>query len=420
MILPRFSFFCGIDVGKAKHMACLIDVNGQCLARSQSFTNDAAGFALLQRRLAESCLSQSCVTQSCPTQSCPTQSCPAQSILVGMEATGHYWYALHEYLVRLGYTVVVLNPLQTAQHARKGIRKCKTDRVDAHHIATLIKSGDYRPSVVPGELATTCRQLSRLWYTLGGQRTRLKLLIHARLEWLWPEFEAHFADALCPTAQAILNAAPTPADLLQLSHEELTELIAKASRRRLGADLARRLRDSARTSIGMVRGSDGARIAIRTLLQQLDITQPVRKELEQKIAELSSKLPPCILTLPGINAIRAVSLFGETDPITTFKSPEQLVAFAGLDVTVFQTGQYESAHRRISKRGSPYLRRTVWMMASIAVRQEGHLRKDYLRRQKQGLHHLSNVTAAALKLCRITWRILTDGRDYLPEAPAHS
>jgi transposase len=402
VITPRLSLYCGIDVGKASHVACLIDPDGQFIFRSQRFGNSAAGFALLLNRI---------------TESCHAQSVPAQGVLVGMEATGHYWYALHEHLVRLGYTVVILNPLQTAQQAKKGIRKRKTDKIDARHIATLLKSGDYRPSVVPGELAMNCRQLSRLWYTLSGQRTRLKLLINARLEWLWPEFEAHFADPFCATAKAILNAAPTPADLLQLRHEDLTELITRASRSRLGEDLARRLRDSAAASVGMVRGSDGARIAIGTLLQQLDITQPVRKELELKIAELASRLPPCILTLPGVNVIRAVSLFGETDPIKTFKSPEQLVAFAGLDVTVYQTGQYESPHRRISKRGSPSLRRTLWMMASIAVHKEGHLRNDYLRRRKQGLHHLSAVTAGALKLCRITWRILTDGRDYLPDAP---
>jgi transposase len=379
--------------------------DGQIIVRSQSFSNDAAGFTRLLQRISEAC---------------QAREMAPQSLLVGMEATGHYWYALHEYLVRRGYTVVVLNPLQTAQQAKKGIRKRKTDKIDARTIATLLKNGDYRPSVIPGELAMNARQLSRLWYTLVGQRARLKLLIHAKMEWLWPEFETHFADPLCVTARAILDVASTPADLLQLSHEDLTELIAKASRRKLGADLAQQLRDIAKTSIGMVRGSDGARIAVRTLLQQLDAIQPVRQELERKMTELSSKLPPCILTLPGINALRAVCLFGETDPISTFKSPEQLVAFAGLDITVYQSGQYEASHRRISKRGSPTLRRTLWMMASIAVRQEGYLRAYYLRKRKQGLHHLASVTAAALKLCRIIWRILTDGRDYLPEAPVHA
>ena len=73
----------------------------------------------------------------------------------------------------------------------------------------------------------------------------------------------------------------------------------------------------------------------------------------------------------GADPLKAVSLFGETDPIGTFRTPEQLVAFAGLDPTVFQTGQYDAPRRRISKRGSPFLRRTLWGMALRSLQQEG-------------------------------------------------
>ena len=121
--------------------------------------------------------------------------------------------------------------------------------------------------------------------------------------------------------------------------------------------------------------------------------------------------------MPGVSRISAVSLFGETDPIAAFDSGSQLVAFAGLDTTVFQTGQYEAPRRRISKRGSPFLRHTLWAMAHRACYQEGDLRDYWLRRRGEGLHHLATVTATALKLCHVTWRILTDRRDYLPQPP---
>ena len=397
----RFTLFCGIDIGKANHTACLIDANGNFIIRCQSFANDAAGFAVLLKRLTEA-----------------SQSKP---VLIGMEATGHYWYALHEHLVGHHYKVVVLNPVQTAQQAKKQIRKAKTDRVDAGHIAVLMKNGDYRPALVPGELAMTCRQLSRLWYTLVGQRARLKQLIHAKLEFLWPEFEAHFGDPLCVTARVILQQAPTPQEFLALEEEALVALIEKSSRKQLGAELARRLRLSAQTTIGMRRGAEGAAIAVRTLLAQLDATKPVRLHLQEQIVSLSSRLPSYVLSLPGADEIRAVSLFGETDPIRQLRDPEQLIAFAGLDPKVRESGQYQAPHRHISKRGSPYLRRTLWMMASLAVRREGDLRDYYLRRRQQGLHYLTVVTAVALKLCRVVWRILRDQRDYQPHPPvAHS
>lgn len=95
----------------------------------------------------------------------------------------------------------------------------------------------------------------------------------------------------------------------------------------------------------------------------------------------------------------------------------QLVALAGLDLTVFQTGQYKAPRRRISKRGSPVLRHTLWQMAHRACYREGDLRDYWLRRQGPGLSQRSAVTATALKLCHLVWRILTDRRDYLPQRP---
>jgi transposase len=119
-----------------------------------------------------------------------------------------------------------------------------------------------------------------------------------------------------------------------------------------------------------------------------------------------------MVTVPGFR------VFPRVFPISTFAGPDQLVAFAGLDLAVFQTGQYEAPHRHISKRGSPHLRRILWLMANAAILRPGHLRDYYKRRRTQGLHHTSAVTAAAIKLCRIVWRILTDQRDYRPEGPA--
>jgi transposase len=402
----RDTLFCGIDVAKARHVAHVLDANGKTLMRSQSFTNDAAGFALLRLRLDET-----------------RQGKP---LLIGMEATGHYWYALHEYLAspppatpdQPGYPVVVVNPLQTAMQSRKLIRKTKTDKKDAHTIATLMKNGEFRRTVIPGELATTCRQLTRLWFALGCQRTRLKQLTLSTLEWLWPEFEAHFSDPLCVAAQAVLRLAPTPQNLLAVDLPTLTKLIQTTSRRKLGQDLAQRLLDSAGTTVGMRRGGDGAAQAINTLLSQLDAAKPVRQSLKDKIEALATKIPPCLLTLPGISTLSAVSLFAETDPISTFTNPDQLVAFAGLDPSVFQTGQYDAPHRTISKRGSPHLRRTLWLMAMAAVTRPGPLADYYKRRRTAGLHHTSALTAAALKLCRITWRIMTDQRDYTPAPTA--
>jgi transposase len=391
----RYIRFCGIDVAKSKHVCCVIDREGQTIRRPRSFTNDKEGYQRLLQSLKE--------------------VDPSYALLVGMEATAHYWYSLHDFLVRHGYPVAVLNPIQTAQQAKKGIRKRKTDKIDAFHIATLLKNGDYKAALIPGELGMTCRQLTRLRSRLVQQTASLKQLIWSRLHPVWPEYEDLFKDPFCATGRKLLYTAPTPKDVLSMRQEELSELIRKASRGKYAQAQAKKVWHAAANSAGMHRSLEGARIGIRTLLTQIDAVRPIREKLEEEIAHVAKSLPAYIFSLPGIDPIRAVSLFGETDPITTFESPDQLVAFAGLDVSVFQTGQYEASYRHISKRGSPFLRETLWNMAFQAIYQEGDIRNYWLRKMADGLKHKAAVTATSIKLCHITWRILTDKRDYLPE-----
>ncbi len=144
---------------------------------------------------------------------------------------------------------------------------------------------------------------------------------------------------------------------------------------------------------------------------------PIRKPLEADIATRADRILAYTLTLPGADPIKAVSLFGETDPIPPFNGPEPLVAFTGLDPTVFQTGPYDGPRQRIRQRGSPFLRRALWARALRSGQQEGDLRDYGLRKRREGTHHLTAVTTVAAKICRRAWRILTDGRDYLPQPP---
>jgi transposase len=393
---PR-KYFCGIDVAKNKHVACVIDRDGKLIVRSQSFTNDAEGFQCILDRLKE---------VGGPTK-----------VAIAMEATGHYWYSLHDFLIRQRYDVAVLNPIQTAKQVTKGIRKSQTDKIDAHHIAVLLKNGEQRPALIPGELGMTCRQLTRLHHSMVRQASRIKQLLWAKLHPVWPEYEDLFATPFCKTGRTLLNTAPTPQDLLVLSPEELNDLIRKTSRGKYGVIQADKVRQAAQNSVGTHRGIAAARASIRLLLAQLDALKPIREQLHGEIETLAARLPDYLMTLPGASPLNTVSLFGETDPFDAFTSPSKLIAFAGLDLVVSQSGEYKATRRHISKRGSPFLRHTLWAMAHRACYQEGDLRDYWLRRKGQGLKHLAAVTAVAVKLCPVVWRIMTDRRNYLPQRP---
>ena len=95
-----------------------------------------------------------------------------------------------------------------------------------------------------------------------------------------------------------------------------------------------------------------------------------------------------------------------------FLSPKELVAFAGLDPSTFQTGSFTGTRGKISKRGNAYLRRSLWVAAMVASISNPALRPFYLRLRRSGKHHIHAVTATARKLTHIVWRILNDNRPF--------
>jgi hypothetical protein len=233
-VSKRFTYFCGIDIAKDKHVVCVIDRDGSQCIRPSSFANTAEGYQRLIDRLKD--------------------TAKASSVLIGMEATGHYWYSLHDFLTRCGYTVVVLNPIQTARQVAQAIRKCKTDKYDAVHIAALIRCGDYKPAAIPGELAMTCRQLTRLRYSMIGQYTRIKQLLWSRLHPVWPEYEPLFANPFNKTGRTLLRIAPTPQDMLKIDCDDLSEMVRSTSRGKLGhlkAQLGRRHKNQSECIAGV-------------------------------------------------------------------------------------------------------------------------------------------------------------------------
>jgi len=166
-------------------------------------------------------------------------------MLVGMEATGHYWYSLHDFLIRNSYDAAVLNPIQTALQAKQAIRKCKTDKHDAYHIANLLRTNQYKAAVIPDELAMTCRQLTRIKCRIVKQISMTKQLVHSRLRPAWPEYDGFFSNTFGTTSMKLLNTVSTPKEFMESDFDDISKVIRKASRGRFGSVHAQRILHSA-------------------------------------------------------------------------------------------------------------------------------------------------------------------------------
>lgn len=386
--------YMGIDVAKRKHQAMVMDAHGERLLKAFAVTNDRTGIDALLGRLAEL----------------------DETVEIGLEATGHYWLALFEQLTAAGYTVHVLNPLQVHAYQRSGIRRRKTDTIDAEWIADFVRIGGARESVDPQTLPVyhELRHLSRFRFSLIDQIGDAKRRLLAVLDRVFPEYERFFSSVFIKSSRELLKEAATAQDFADFDLHELTTLLNKASRGRFGEDEAQAIQQAAQQSIGSRLLADAARIQVGCLLAQLDFLEQQVAELDQALADLMAQLTDqYILTIPGIGPVTGAAILGEIGDIHRFPSVKQLVAYAGIDPTVYESGQFQASQAHMSKRGSPYLRHALWMAAGVARQYDPELKAFYQKKRAEGKSYGTAIGAVCNKLLARIYAVLRDQRPYI-------
>ncbi len=387
------SMYVGIDVAKRQHRIAVIDDRGEPLAKPFSIANDYSGMTDLIQRL----------------------SAWDEDIEIGLEATGHYWLPLFEQLTRADYTVHVLNPLQVHAYQRSGIRKRKTDSIDAIWIADFVRIGGARHTTDPTTMPIymQLRQLSRFRFSLVEQIGDTKRRILGLLDRVFPEYETLFSSVFLQSSRQLLAEAATAQDFADFDLDELTQRLRTASRGRLGSQQAEKIQQAARQSIGVTFLADASRIQMSCLVAQLDFLSQQVAQLDAALADLVAALPNQYLTtIPGIGSVSAAAILGEIGDIQRFDTLKQLVAYAGIDPVLYQTGQFEASQTHMSKRGSPYLRHALWLAANAARLHDPQLNAYYQKRRAEGKAHGTVLGAVCRKLLARIFVILRDQRPY--------
>jgi transposase len=383
--------FCGIDVAKHKHAVFVVDDRGQIIQSAFTIDNTRAGFEQLATAL---------VTLPDP-------------VTVGLEATGHYWLALYDDLTQQGYPVTVINSLQVAAYRRSGIRKTKSDSTDAFWIADFLRIANLRPTNRDLSVTLQLRELSRFRFWLTDQIGDCKRKIPCILDRVFPEYESLFSSVFLKSSRALLKEAVSAQEIADFDLTELTDLLSNASRGRFGRPKAEAIQNAARQSVGVGFLVDAVRVQMRCLLQQIDLLQEQVAQLDAAIAELMDQVPQYIISIPGIGPVIGAAILGEIGDIGHFESVEKLVAYAGIDPTVYQTGQFRASEAHMSKRGSPYLRHALWLAATVAVRFDPELQAFYETKRNQGKHYGTVIGAVCRKLLARIFIILKEQRPYI-------
>ena len=388
-------FFIGIDIAKNTHEASIIDNCGKLVSESISFSNSVKGFEKLKNYIS-------------------SFNIDCDNSIIGMEATGHYWLSLYSALIDFGFNVVVINPIQSDAFRKMYIRQTKNDSVDSFIIAQIMRFGEFSESSFSDEDTFALRNLSRYRFSLVDECSDWKRKLVAILDQVFPEYSKLFSDIYGVTSRNLLSKYPLPEDMLSISTSSLADLLSKCSKGRFGMDKAKEIKETASKSFGIKFALKSFSFQIKQIINQISFLEDQIKEIEVEISSLISEMCPVITTITGIGDVLGATIFSEIGDISRFEKASQLVAYAGLDVSVKQSGEFVGTQTKISKRGSPYLRRAIWLAATVAAFKDPALSKYYQGLRDRGKAHGTAVGAVARKLTNIIFAVLRDNRAYIP------
>ena len=388
-------YIIGIDIGKNHHEASIVSPEGKQIGRSLRFATTHKGADSLMRFIFKNIGNSPCV--------------------FGMEATGHYWYPIYSFLKAKGYTIYVINPIQSDSLRKMYIRQTKNDSIDSFLIAEVIRFGQFGTTSMADENILAMRQLCRYRDSVISSRTEIKLRIGTIMEQIFPEYEKQFSSLWVSTSMGILEKYLTPENIENTPIDELFEIIKDKSHNRLTKAKAISIKEAAADTFGIKIAQDAFSFQLKQLIDRMNFLDKQIEALDCQILEYYEKFDCYLHTIPGIGIIGAATILAEIGDISRFKNSSALVAFAGIDPTVRQSGEFNSTHNHMSKRGSPYLRHAIFLAATTCSFHNSPLNAYYKKKRDQGKHHLTATGAVARKLTTVIYAVLRDSKPYEPK-----
>ena len=388
-------YIIGIDIGKNHHEASIVSPEGKQIGHSLRFATTHKGADSLMSFIFNNIGNSSCI--------------------FGMEATGHYWYPIYSFLKARGYTIYVINPIQSDSLRKMYIRQTKNDSIDSFLIAEVIRFGQFTTTSMADENILAMRQLCRYRDSVISSRTEIKLRISTIMEQIFPEYEKQFSSLWLSTSMGILEKYLTPENIENAPIDELFEIIKDKSHNRLTRAKAISIKEAAADTFGIKIAQDAFSFQLKQLIDRMNFLDKQIEALDCQILEYYEKFDCYLHTIPGIGIIGAATILAEIGDISRFKNSSSLIAFAGIDPTVRQSGEFNSTHNHMSKRGSPYLRHAIFLAATTCSFHNSPLNAYYKKKRDQGKHHLTATGAVARKLTTVIYAVLRDSKPYEPK-----
>ena len=381
-------YYVGIDISKYKHDFCIISNTGEIIIENSSFENNQKGFQQFLDLL---------------------KPYDKQYVRIAFEATGHYSLNLEMFLNNQDYSFMKINPLVVHQFLKaRSLRRTKTDKADSLTIANYLMSVQYIPNSKLLYHTYSLKSLCRSRESLIKQRSKIAVLLTNQLDLTFPELKPFFNNIFSSTLIYLLDRYKNSSHIaLMKDYDSLR----KISHGRFTYSKFIKLKELASNTIGY--HDDNTDLLISTYISLYkDLSNkidPINKQISIIIKELNPKM----LSIPGLGEISAASILSEFGDIKLFSSPNKMLAFAGLEPSINQSGTLQSNGKMV-KHGSGHLRFAIMNSAMIILRYSPTFYDYYIKKRYEGKCHRVALSHVCKKLIRVIYTLEKYNKNFDP------
>lgn len=378
-------FLLGIDIAKLNHVvSCFDSSTNEFVFSNFKFKNDFKGFNSLLDKI---------------------KSFDTNNLIIGLESTSHYGENLINFLFKHNFKIALINPLQTSYLRKANIRDAKNDNLDSINIAKSLLFTKLNFISKKNIDCFSLKKLTRFRTNLIKQRSKAKIQLTSLLDLIFPELQYLFSSRIHSKAiYSLLKKYPSTEEIAALKDDEISNLLYASSKGHFKKEKSLELKSLAKTSVGIKDSSISLHLI--QLIELIELYEKQVNDIESKIAVTIDKLDSKLLSVPGISLIACAIIIGETNNIDNFSTSKKLLAFAGLDPKIRQSGNFNASSCRMSKKGSPYLRYALIFTAWNCVRHSKKFNEYYLLKRSQGKSHYNALGHVAHKLVRVIFTLI--------------
>lgn len=376
----------GIDISKYKHDFCIISNTGEVIVETSSFENNIKGFQFFLDQL---------------------KSYDKSNVHIAFEATGHYSMNLELFLIDQGFSFMKMNPLVIHQFLKtRSLRRTKTDKADSLTIANYLMSVSYKPNSNLLYHIYSLKQLCRARELLVKERSKFALFLTNELDKTFPELKPFFNNTISQTLLYILRKYKN-AEKISLMKDY--DSIRRISHGKFSYVKFAKLKELAKHSVG--HHDLNTDLLISTYVSMYNVLTSKIDPINKQISTIIKELNPKMLSIPGLGEISAATILSEYGDISNFSSPNKMLAFAGLEPSVIQSGTME--HRgKMVKHGSGHLRYSIMNASMCILRYSPTFYDYYLRKRSEGKCHRVALSHVCKKLIRVIYSLEKNEVDF--------